>query len=221
MLSDAEPPSAIVEEFVAYVGDAVGEVIAQVGAVGSYVTVIASVPTFAEASRARTVMTLFPATSAIDATLQLVVPDAVPEAPVAAFVHVTCVTPMSSEAVPPRAIGVDAVAYVAEEVGAVIVHVGAIVLYVTVITSVPVLPTASRARTRMTLFPTASAIPGTTQLEVPLAVPQPPVAAFVHVTAVTATLSEAFPPRSTVAVAFVYAGIEVGDVIVHVGAVAS
>jgi hypothetical protein len=109
-LSEAEPPRTTVEEPVAYVGEDVGEVIVQVGEVGSYVTVIVSVPTFAEASLARTVMTFAPADRAMDATLQLVVPEAVPDAPVAAFVHVTCVTPTSSEAVPASPIPEEAVA---------------------------------------------------------------------------------------------------------------
>jgi hypothetical protein len=80
---------------------------------------------FPEASYARTVMTLLPAESAIPTTAQLAVPAAVPEAPVAALVHVTVVTPMLSEAVPPRDRGEEAVAYAGEEVGVVIVHVGA------------------------------------------------------------------------------------------------
>jgi hypothetical protein len=162
-----------------------------------------SVPTFAAASRARTVMMFAPAESAIDPALQLVVPTAVPDAPVAAFVHVTTVTPTSSEAVPARFTLEEAVAYVGEEVGAVIVHVGAIVECVTVIVSLPTFPAASRARTVMTLSPAASAIPVTVQLVVPLATPEPPVAAFVHVTCVTPMLSEAVPPRSTVAVGLV------------------
>jgi hypothetical protein len=220
-LSDAVPPSATVEEEVAYVGEEVGEVIAQVGEVGSYVTVMTSVPTFAAASRARTVMTLFPATSATLPILQLVVPLAVPDAAVAALVHVTWVTPTSSEAVPPRPTLEDAVAYVASDVGAVIVHVGAIVEYITVIVSPPTFPAASRARTTTTLSPTASATPVIVQLVVPLAVPEPPVAWFVHVTTVTPMLSEAVPPRSTVAVGLVYVGDDVGELIVQVGDVGS
>jgi hypothetical protein len=86
--------------------------------------VIESVPTLPAASRARTVSTLFPATSTTDAIVQLVVPLAVPEAPVAEFVHVTAVTPTLSDAVPPRASGVDAVAHVGDAVGVVIVHAG-------------------------------------------------------------------------------------------------
>jgi hypothetical protein len=70
-------------------------------------------------------MTLFPAASAIPTSAQLVVPPAVPELPVAAFVHVTCVTPTLSDAVPPRDRGEEAVVYVGEEVGVVIVQVGA------------------------------------------------------------------------------------------------
>jgi hypothetical protein len=71
-------------------------------------------------------MTLFPAESATAAALQAVVPDAVPEAPVAEFVHVTVVTAVLSEAVPPRFTVEEAVAYVADAVGKVIVQVGAI-----------------------------------------------------------------------------------------------
>jgi hypothetical protein len=71
-------------------------------------------------------MTLFPAASATDATLQLVVPLVVPDAPVAAFVHVTVVTPMLSEAVPASDKGEEAVVYVGDAVGVVIAHVGAV-----------------------------------------------------------------------------------------------
>jgi hypothetical protein len=87
--------------------------------------VIVSVPVFPAASRARTVIALFPAASAIPSTLQLVDPMAVPEAPVAAFVQLTVITPTSSDAVPPRSIGEEDAVYVAEEVGYVIVAVGA------------------------------------------------------------------------------------------------
>jgi hypothetical protein len=197
MLSDAVPPSESGVEAVAYVGEEVGDVIVQVGAVASQVTVRVSVPTFPAPSRARTVMTLFPGVSATDATLQLVVPVAVPEAPVAAFVQVTCVTPTASDAVPPSDNGEDAVAYVGEEVGVVMVHVGAVESYVTVIESVPMFPAASRARTVMTLFPAERAMPTTDQFVVPPAVPEAPVAEFVHVTAVTPMLSEAVPPSES------------------------
>jgi hypothetical protein len=71
-------------------------------------------------------MTLSPVTSATDATLQLVVPPALPDPPVAAFVHVTCVTPTASDAVPPSATGVEEVVYVGEEVGEVMAHTGAV-----------------------------------------------------------------------------------------------
>jgi hypothetical protein len=71
-------------------------------------------------------MTLFPGVSATDATLQLVVPLAVPEAPVAAFVHVTVVTPTLSDAVPPRGTVAEAVGYVGEDVGVAIVQVGTV-----------------------------------------------------------------------------------------------
>jgi hypothetical protein len=71
-------------------------------------------------------MTLFPAERTIPVTLQVVVPVATPVAPVAVFVHVTVVTPTLSEAVPPSDSGVEAVAYVGEDVGVVIVQVGAV-----------------------------------------------------------------------------------------------
>jgi hypothetical protein len=59
--------------------------------------------------------------------VQLVVPLAVPLAPVAEFAHVTCVTPTSSEAVPPSVSGLVLVVYVLDEVGVVIVTVGGVV----------------------------------------------------------------------------------------------
>jgi hypothetical protein len=88
--------------------------------------VIVSDAAFPAASRAVTVMTLFPADSPTEATVQLVVPLALPDPPVAAFVHVTAVTPTASEAVPASATGVDEVVYVGEEVGEVMAHVGAV-----------------------------------------------------------------------------------------------
>jgi hypothetical protein len=102
-------------------------VIVHTGAVPSYVTVSVSAPVFPAASRAVTTITLFPETSATEATLQLVVPDAVPLAPFARFVHTTAVTPTLSDAVPARFNGEEAVVYVGEEVGEVIVHVGDVV----------------------------------------------------------------------------------------------
>jgi hypothetical protein len=125
MPSEAVPPSETGDDTVVYAGVEVGVVIAHVGATESYVTVIASPPAFPAASLARTVMTLFPGVSATEKTLQLVVPDAVPEAPVAAFVHATVVTPTLSDALPPSETDPEAVAYAGVEVGEVIVHVGA------------------------------------------------------------------------------------------------
>jgi hypothetical protein len=98
----------------------------QVGDVESYVTVITSAPAFPAASRATTTIALSPATSTIDAMLQLVVPEAVPFAPVARFVHTTVATPTLSDAVPPSARGEEPVVYVGEDVGVVIVHTGAV-----------------------------------------------------------------------------------------------
>jgi hypothetical protein len=106
----------------------------------------------------------------------------------------------------------------------VIVHTGAVTsggVYVTVSTSVPVFPDPSCAVTVMALAPDTSAMPATLQLVVPTAVPDPPVAAFTHVTDVTPTLSEAVPPRSTLEDDAAYAGVEVGVVIVQLGAAES
>jgi hypothetical protein len=88
--------------------------------------VIASVPVLPAASRAVTVTTFAPDWSAIEAIVQDVVPEAVPEPP-RSFAHVTCVTPTLSEAVPPSETAEEAVAYVDEDVGEVIVAVGAVV----------------------------------------------------------------------------------------------
>jgi hypothetical protein len=195
MLSDAVPPRESGDDEVVYVGEDVGVVIVHVGATESYVTVRTSVPTFPAASLARTVIAFAPAASATLATLQLVVPVAGPEAPVAAFVHVTVVTATLSEAVPPSATVPDVVVYVGDDVGVVIVHVGAVPSYVTVMLSVPTFPAPSLARTVTTLFPEASAIPRTLQLLVPFAVPDAPVAAFVHVTCARPIASDAVPPR--------------------------
>jgi hypothetical protein len=140
------------------------------------------------------VIAFAPRASATVATDQLVVPVAVPEEPVAAFVQVTEVTPMSSEAVPPSARLDEDVAYVGDEVGVVMVQVGAAESYVTVIASVPTFPSPSKARSVMTLAPTWSAMLLTVQLVVPVAVPEPP-RLFVQVTEVTATLSAAVPAR--------------------------
>jgi hypothetical protein len=166
-------------------------------------------------------MTLFPAESAMPTTAQFVVPPAVPEAPVAALVHVTCARPRLSDAVPPSEIGEEAVVYVGEEVGDVMAHVGAVPSYITVSVSVAVFPAASRATTAITLFPETSATEAIVQLVVPVAVPFAPVARFVHTTAVTPTLSDAVPPSESGEEAVVYVGEEVGEVIVQVGAVVS
>jgi hypothetical protein len=167
---------------------------------------------------------LFPEASAIPTTAQLVVPPAVPEAPVAAFVHVTLVTATLSEAVPPTSTAAEELAYVAEAVGAVIVHTGDVAsgrAYVTVIVSLPPFPTPSCALTTITLSPSCKLTDATLQLVVPDVVPFAPVARFVHTTTVTPTLSEAVPPRLIVADEVPYVGEEVGAVIVQTGAAAS
>ena len=81
---------------------------------------------FPAASRAVTVMTFEPVCSAMLATLQLVVPEAVPLPP-RSFDQVTCVTPMLSDAVPPKLSALVALLWVEPEAGEVIVTVGTVV----------------------------------------------------------------------------------------------
>jgi hypothetical protein len=169
-------------------------------------------------------MTLFPEASAIPTAAQLVVPPAVPEAPVAAFVHVTTVTPTLSEVVPPRSTVAEELAYVAEAVGETIVQTGEVAsgrAYVTVIVSEPTLPTASCALTTIALSPSWRLTDATLQLVVPDAVPFAPVARSVHTTTVTPTLSDAVPPRLVVAELVAYVGEETGAVIVQTGGAGS
>src|SRR5436190_736268 len=91
---------------------------------------------------------------------------------------------------------------------------------VTVKMSVAVLPAASRAVTVSTFDPGGRTIPLAVQLVVPVAVPLPP-ALFVHVTWVTPTLSDAVPPSVRGVVLVLKVGLEVGEVTVSVGGVAS
>jgi hypothetical protein len=85
-----------------------------------------SLPAFPAASRATTTIALSPATSAIDPMLQLVVPEAVPFAPIARFVQTTLVTARLSDAVPPMERGEENVVYVGDDVGVEIAHTGAV-----------------------------------------------------------------------------------------------
>jgi len=136
-LSDAVPPSARDDVGVLYVEPEVGVVIATVGSEASNVTVTLAVLVFPTASFAVTVSTFAPDWSTIPLAVQLVVPVAVPLPP-RLFVHVTCVTPTLSDAVPPSARDAVRVLYVAPEVGVVIAIVGGVASPVT-----PV-PVASR-----------------------------------------------------------------------------
>jgi len=63
-------------------------------------------------------------------------------------------------------------------------------------------------------------MPLVVQLVVPVAVPLPP-RLFAHVTWVTPTLSDAVPPRVILELLVAKMGLEVGDVMVTVGAVVS
>src|SRR5207302_1886975 len=86
--------------------------------------------------------------------------------------------------------------------------------------AVAVLPAASRTVTVNTFAPDWRTIPPTVRLVVPVAVPLPP-RMVTHVTWVTPTLSAAVPPSVREALPVAYVGLEVGVVMVTVGAVAS
>src|SRR5207253_8443235 len=110
---------------------------------------------------------------------------------------------------------------VAPAAGAVIDTAGGVVsLNVTVKVSVAVLPAASRAVTVSPFAPGCGTIPLAVQLVVPVAVPLPP-ALFTHATWVTPTLSDAVPPSVRGVVLVLKVGLEVGEVTVSVGGVAS
>jgi len=194
----------------------------QVGGVVStaYVIVIMSDPALPAASCDVTVITLLPTLRAMLAIVQLVVPVAVPDPP-SELTHVTLVTPMLSEAVPPRLIGDEIVEYTWLLVGDVIVQVGGTRSILMVIVSMPVLPAALCAVMVIRLLPLERDKPIILQLVVPEAVPKPPVAAFVQVTLVTPTLSDAVPARLMVWELVQYVGLLVGEVIVQVGPMAA
>src|SRR3990172_7350500 len=170
---------------------------ATVGAVVSVkVTVRVAVAVFPAPSRAVTVRTFAPGWRAMALADQVVVPVAVPLPP-RSLDQLTWVTPTSSAAVPPRVTEVLFVLKVAAEVGAVIATVGAVVsVKVTVRIAVAVFPAASRAVTVSTFAPGWRAMPVADQVVVPVAVPLPP-RSFDQVTWVTATSSEAVPPRAS------------------------
>jgi len=90
------------------------------------VPVSTSVAVLPAASRAVTVTTLAPACNTIPAAVQAVVPVAVPLPP-RSLLHVTCVTPTLSAAVPPTVSGLAGAVYVTSVVGVVITTVGAVV----------------------------------------------------------------------------------------------
>src|SRR5437762_922773 len=107
------------------------------GAVSVNVAVRVATLVLPAASRAWTVSMFVPIWRTIPLAVQLVVPVAVPLPP-RLFVHVTCVTPTLSDAVPPSARDDVGVLYVEPEVGVVIAIVGGVASPVT-----PV-PVASR-----------------------------------------------------------------------------
>src|SRR3990172_6175555 len=224
-LSEAVPPRVRGLVLVLYVALDVGAVMDTLGGVvsgGEKVTVRLSVAVLPAASRAVTVRTFDPDWSATPLAVQDVVPLAVPLPP-RLFVQVTWVTPTLSEAVPPRVRGLVLVLYVALDVGAVMDTLGGVVSggeKVTVRVSVAVLPAASRAVTVRTFDPDWRAIPPADQDVVPVAVPLPP-RLFVQVTWVTPTLSEAVPPRVRGLVLVLYVELDVGAVMVTLGAVLS
>jgi len=168
------------------------------------------------------VTTFAPLWSATGEAVQLVIPLAVPELP-RSVAQVTAVTPTLSDTVPEIDSVEEDVAKVPEVVGAVIVTVGAVVsgaVYVTVRTSVPTFPAASRAVTVITLFPTCRPTTGTFQFVVPVAVPLPP-RSVTQLTELTPTLSEAVPPSGMLVVVVVSEAAEVGVAIDTTGGVVS
>ncbi len=82
-------------------------------------------PVLPAASRAVTVSTLIPVCSTMPLADQVVVPAAVPLPP-RSLLHVTCVTPTLSAAVPVTVSGVVVAVYVVSPVGVVITTVGAV-----------------------------------------------------------------------------------------------
>src|SRR3972149_1453692 len=86
--------------------------------------------------------------------------------------------------------------------------------------AVPVLPAASRAVTASTFVPAWRAIPLADQDVVPEAVPLPP-RSLDQLTWVTPELSAAVPPRVRGLVLALYVELDVGEVMVTVGAVTS
>jgi hypothetical protein len=135
--------------------------------------------------------------ASVTVAVQLVVPEAVPDWPVAAFDHVTVATATLSDATPASATLDDPVVHVGAVVGLLIWTDGGVVspedgVYVIVIVAWPLFPAASYAVIVIRLLPLASGTVAV-QFVVPDAGPLPPVAAFAHVTPVTATLSAAVP----------------------------
>ena len=82
-------------------------------------------PLLPAASRAMTVSTLTPGCSTIPLAVQFVVPLAVPLPPWL-LLHVTCVTPTLSAAVPPSVNGLLVAVYVAPLVGLLIATLGGV-----------------------------------------------------------------------------------------------
>ena len=220
-LSEAVPP---IESGVAFVKAdplEVGSVIATVGATESWRMVIEVEVLFPDWSDAVTVIRLSPATSAIGATLQELVPVTTPTAPLAEFTHVTLKTPTLSPAVPDSAIDVAFVTKSGSGLGRLIATVGGVVSRVTVrIAGADTLPATSVDVTVMTFVPIARGTEAVQEV-VPVAVPVPPVSALDHWTEATPRLSEALPPRRSGPVFVKKVERAVGAVIETLGGVAS
>lgn len=134
---------------------------------------------------ARTVIVLVPTSSGIAGMLQLFVPEAVPDPPMA-LVHVTAATPALSRAVPLTEIELAAIETVVRA-GETIVRLGGVVSlpvtaeYVTWIVRTVVAPFWANAVIVMVLTPFWSVIGPVLQLVVPTACP-PPAREFDHIT---------------------------------------
>src|SRR5688572_30450112 len=191
----AAPPRVTAFSVVGNAAPPVGALIEMTGARVSSVTVRVAVPTLPAASLAVMVMTLAPATSTTAGTDHSVVPVAVPNPP-RLFCQVTCVTPLLSLALPPRASIALLVTNVPAVVGATTATAGACESRVTDTVAEVLLPAASSATTVIRLTPGCRAALATLQVVVPAALPLPP-RLLVHVTSVTPTSSLDVPDRLT------------------------
>jgi hypothetical protein len=177
-----------------------------------------------DASEAVTVICVEPDAKVSPLMVQLVVPAAMPLAPLSVD-QVTCVTAALSDAVPAKLIVLLDAVKLEPEVGDVMTMVGGVVSEVpeneevTASNALDALPAASRAVTVICVGP-ETGTPVMVQLEVPVAVPLAPLS-LAQVTCATATSSDAVPARLIVLPDAAKVPVEVGDVMAMTGGVES